>query len=116
MWLPIQVLHLEPQGRCLNDANARRGRKPRLPPPPELPIGTSLQDLCAAYQRTGVAFLDLQKMHVQPEAGISDAGPAACMAGSLHHVQGQLGAPSQASPHSPPPSLEAARVIAALTC
>ena len=24
----MQVLHLEPQGRCLNDANARRGRKP----------------------------------------------------------------------------------------
>ena len=24
----VQVLHLEPQGRCLNDANARRGRKP----------------------------------------------------------------------------------------
>lgn len=23
----VQVLHLEPQGRCLNDANARRGRK-----------------------------------------------------------------------------------------
>lgn len=23
-----QVLHLEPQGRCLNDASARRGRKP----------------------------------------------------------------------------------------
>ena len=22
------MLHLEPQGRCLNDANARRGRKP----------------------------------------------------------------------------------------
>lgn len=103
MWLPVQALHLEPQGRCLNDANARRGRRPRPPaqPAPGLPTGASLQDLCTAYQSTGIAFLDLQKMRVQLEAGIRDAGPAACLAGSLQLVPGQLGTASQASTHTP---------------
>ena len=94
-----QVLHLQPQGRCLNAPDARRGRSQRRPSLPAVALAAdaSLQDVWEAFRATGVAFLDTQKMSLQPEAGLTDAGPAACLAGELTLAPGQLGAPSQAS-------------------
>ena len=94
------MLHLQPQGRCLNEPDARRGsgqRRPSAPTAVALPAGASLQDLCEAFRATKMAFLDLQKMSLQPQAGVADAGPAACLAGDLTLVPSQMGAPSQAS-------------------
>ena len=44
----------------------------------------------------GTAFLDLQRMAVEPEAGLKDVGPCACLAGDLERVPWQFGSSSQA--------------------
>ena len=49
------MLHLEPQGRCLNDANARRGRKPfRL----TLQVRTNSAFACSSFLSSQAASLE----------------------------------------------------------
>lgn len=55
----------------------------------------SLQDLWNGFNATGVVFLDLAKMELQPESSITSVGPRGCLAGDLHLVPGQMGASSQ---------------------
>lgn len=68
----------------------------QLPPEAALKEGASLEDLWRAYQATGTAFLDLQKMTAEPEAGLKDVGPCACLAGDLELLPWQFGSSSQA--------------------
>ena len=57
----------------------------------------TLQELWNGFNTHRVAFLDLQKMEVAEPCGLSAVGHCACLAGDLHLVPGQFGAPSQAS-------------------
>lgn len=49
------------------------------------------QELLDGYSETGVAYLDLT---YYPTDALTQAGPAACVAGELKLVQGQFGMPS----------------------
>ena len=50
------------------------------------------QELLEGYSETGVAYLDLS---YYPTDALTQAGPAACIAGELKLVPGQFGMPSQ---------------------
>lgn len=52
------------------------------------------QELLDGYTETGVAYLDLS---YYPTDALTEAGPAACIAGELKLVPGMLGMPSQVS-------------------
>lgn len=59
----------------------------------------SLQDLWKGFNATRVVFLDLKKMELQPETGLINVGPHACLSGDMHIVPGQMGASSQVPIH-----------------
>ena len=60
----------------------------------------TLQELWNGFNAHRVAYLDLQKMEIAAECGLSAVGPRACLAGDLHLVPGQFGTSSQASADS----------------
>lgn len=47
------------------------------------------------FMRVQVAFLDLERMQVQPQSGLDNVGPAACLSGRLQVLRGQFGSSSQ---------------------
>ena len=55
----------------------------------------ALEQLIAGFKKQGVAFLDLRVMPLQPGTQLINLGPAACLAGEISLVAGQMGAPSQ---------------------
>ena len=114
----LQVISLQPQGCCLNDLGVPDAWSATSEPP------QSARELWEAYQlqkvscasihacmlwlskplmglaawlllRPQVAFLDLQRMQLDPDSDLAGAGPASCLAGRLQLVQGQMGAASQ---------------------
>ncbi len=58
----------------------------------------TLQELWNGFNTSRVAYLDLRKMSVGAECGVTATGPCACLAGDLHLVPGQFGTSSQACP------------------
>ena len=55
----------------------------------------ALEPLLAGYKKQGTAYLDLRVMPLQPGTNLINLGPAACLAGDISLVAGQMGAPSQ---------------------
>lgn len=70
---------------------------PQAPAPVLMERAETLQELWNGFNTSRVAYLDLRKMDVAAECGLTAAGPRACLAGDLHLVPGQFGTSSQAS-------------------
>ena len=75
----------------------------QAPPVAVMERAATLQELWNGFNAHRVAFLDLGKMEVAEPCGLSAVGRCACLAGDLHLVPGQFGAPSQASTRSRTP-------------
>ena len=69
----------------------------QAPAPVLMERAETLQELWNGFNTTRVAYLDLKKMDVAAECGLTAVGPHACLAGDLHLVPGQYGTSSQAS-------------------